>query len=353
MEQGPSSFVRTRVEGRAGRITLTRPQALNALDHGMCKAIDAALLAWAEDPAVSLVIIDAEGERAFCAGGDVRSIVELARAGDVAPGRAFFRDEYAMNRRLAGYAKPIVALMQGFVMGGGIGLGGHVSHRVVDDATQFAMPETAIGFVPDVGVSLLLARAPQRIGIWMALTSLRLGASDAVAVGLADHLLAREHWPGLIADLCASGDPGIIAARARATVPGPIMARGAEIASLFAGSDLAVIGARLEAADSDFTREALAAMAKNSPLAQATALALVDGHDPADSIETALKREFRVAFRSCAPEPSDFHEGVRAQLIDKDRQPRWDPPTLDGVWPALIDDHLRLRGEMPARLAAL
>ncbi|MBK5926672.1 enoyl-CoA hydratase/isomerase family protein, partial [Rhodobaculum claviforme] len=162
--------VAIRTEGRAGRITLTRPRALNALGHGMVTRIDAALRAWASDPAVAVVILDAEGDRAFCAGGDIAEMHATGSRGDYGPARAFWRDEYRMNARLGAYPKPVVSLMQGFVMGGGVGLGCHVSHRVVGDSTRVAMPECGIGLVPDVGGSALLARAPLGLGRYLGLT---------------------------------------------------------------------------------------------------------------------------------------------------------------------------------------
>ena len=164
-----------RIEGRAGRITFTRPQALNALSHPMALAIEAALDAWRDDPAVALVLIDAEGERAFCAGGDIAQMHAAGVAGDYAGPRAFWRDEYRMNAKIADYPMPVVALMQGFVMGGGVGVGCNASHRVVGATAQVAMPESGIGLVPDVGGSLLLARAPGHAGVYLALTAARMG----------------------------------------------------------------------------------------------------------------------------------------------------------------------------------
>ncbi|MBN9023866.1 MAG: enoyl-CoA hydratase/isomerase family protein, partial [Rhizobiales bacterium] len=220
--------VLTRIEGRAGRITLARPEALNALDHAMTRAIASAMEAFAADDAVGIVIIDAAGDRAFCAGGDVRRIWHASRAGDPALGRLFWRDEYRLNARLAAFPKPVVSLMQGFVMGGGVGLGCHLSHRILDPVAEVAMPEAAIGFLPDVGGSLLLARAPDRIGIWMGLTALRLGAADAVHAGFADRVVPRAAWPDLIAGLGATADPALIDAAAVELAPGPVAARGAE-----------------------------------------------------------------------------------------------------------------------------
>ena len=228
---------------------------------------------------------------------------------------------YRLNARLAAFPKPVVSLMQGFVMGGGVGLGCHVSHRVLDVSAQVAMPESAIGFLPDVGGSLLLARAPDRIGIWMALTAMRLGAADALHAGFADHVVPRAAWPDLIAGLCARADPALIAAAAVTMPAGPVAALGAEIAAVFAGSDLAAIVARLAAHPAPWAAEALAAIWRNSPLSMASALALVAGHGPETSLPKALRREYRFTWRSAEDGVTDFQEGVRAQLVDKDRTP--------------------------------
>ena len=175
-----------RTAGRAGRITFTRPKALNALTHAMARAIHDALDGWRDDPAVALVIIDAEGDRAFCAGGDIAAVYHAGRAGDHQVGRDFFRDEYRMNAAIADFPKPIVAFMQGFVMGGGVGVGGHASHRIVGDTTRIAMPESGIGLIPDVGGTWLLGRAPGRIGEYLAMTGGRMTAGDAIHAGFAD-----------------------------------------------------------------------------------------------------------------------------------------------------------------------
>src|SRR6056297_2638543 len=184
-----SDEIHIRREGRAGRITLTRPKAMNALSYDMCLAIEDALDNWATDDSVDLLMIDAEGDRAFCAGGDIQKLYQTGRAGDFAYGRRFWRDEYRMNARLAEYPKPVVSLMQGFTMGGGVGVGCHDSHRVVGASTRIAMPECGIGLIPDVGGTRLLANAPGRLGEFIGLTGHRLGPGDAIVAGFADHYL--------------------------------------------------------------------------------------------------------------------------------------------------------------------
>ena len=178
--------IEIRVEGHAGRITLTRPNSLNALSYDMCRAIDAALAEWQADDAVRLVVIDAEGDKAFCAGGDIQDLYATGRAGDFTYGRQFWADEYRLNARIAEYPKPYIAFMQGFTMGGGVGISCHGSHRIVCETSQIAMPECGIGLVPDVGGSLILARAQGRIGDYLATTAARMGADDAIFAGFAD-----------------------------------------------------------------------------------------------------------------------------------------------------------------------
>ncbi len=314
--------IHCRIEGRAGRITFTRPQALNALSHDMARAIAAALAAWRDDPAVALVLIDAEGERAFCAGGDIAYMHEVGTAGDYEGPRRFWRDEYRMNATIAEYPKPIVALMQGFVMGGGVGVGCNASIRVVGDSTRVAMPECGIGLVPDVGGSLMLARAPGRAGEYLALTAARMGPADAIFAGFADHFLPEADWDALRARLVETGDAGLVAGAARPAPASPLAAEAEAIDRLFAGPDLAAIHAALLAAQGDVAAAALKAVNRNSPLSMACALEMIRNlRAPGTGIRDALAQEYRFTHRAI-PE-ADFLEGVRAQIIDKDRTPRW------------------------------
>lgn len=320
------SDILIRTEGRAGRIILTRPKALNALNYDMCMAIDKALIDWADDPAVALVVIDAEGERAFCAGGDIAEMYATGTKGDYGYGRRFWRDEYRMNARIAGYGKPVVSFLHGFVMGGGVGIGCHGSHRVVGDTSRIAMPECGIGLIPDVGGTLILARAPGRLGHYVGLTGAQIGAGDAIHTGFADHYLPEAGWPALIADLCASGDAGLVAARAMAAPESPLAAAQADIDAVFgAGTggpvDVVALLSALEGREEGWATAAHKAIGRNSPLSMACTDALIRALGPGDGIREALAQEFRFTFRSM--EHGDFLEGVRAQIIDKDRNPRW------------------------------
>ncbi len=302
-----------RKSGRAGRITFTRPKALNALTHEMAKAIHATLDDWRDDPDVKLVIIDAEGERAFCSGGDIAAVYRAGLEGDHQEGRSFFHDEYRMNAAIADYPKPIVAFMQGFVMGGGVGVGGHAGHRVVGDTTQIAMPEAGIGLIPDVGGTWLLARAPGRIGEYLALTGARMGAGDAIHAGFADSYLPESEWPAVIADLEETGD----ATRIVGVTPPPAPLATRDL-SAFGGRDVAQIRAALEQAGDE---ETLKVLRRNSPLSMAAGLALVRAARGDRRIQDSLSREYRFTYRATAQ--TDFLEGVRAQLIDRDRNPNW------------------------------
>lgn len=326
--------VRIRIAGRAGRITLTRPQALNALTWDMCRRIDAALAGWAADPDVALVVIDAEGDRAFCAGGDLAEMHATGSRGDYDYGRRFWRDEYRMNARLAEYPKPVVALMQGYTMGGGVGLGCHAGLRVVGASSRIAMPECGIGLVPDVGGSWLLARAPLGLGRYLGLTGARMGPGCAILAGFADHFLPEADWPAVIAALEASGDAGLVAAAARPAPESPLGRDAPAIGWAFAAPDPAGIAARREGLSADWAAAARKSMARSSPLAMACTLEMLTRQPAGTRVRDALADEFRFTWRSM-PE-GDFIEGIRALIIDKDNAPRWRHAAPDAVTPAEV-----------------
>lgn len=311
-----------RIEGRAARITIDRPKALNAITHEICQRVHAALPGWADDPTVDLVLIDAVGDKAFCAGGDLQVMYEFGLRGDDTPARAFWRDEYAMNAALASFAKPVVAFLQGYTMGGGVGLGCHASHRIVGDSSRIAMPECSIGLVPDVGGSLLLANAPGHLGEYLALTSTRMGPGDAIHAGFADHYLPEGAWDALKANLVETGNVAAID-RGRRPAPASPMAEAAqEIDTLFAGPSLGAIIDSLAKSDTEFAKDSQSRLSRNAPLAMAVALAIVRANRaPGTTVADALTREFRYTARSVAQ--GDFLEGIRATIIDKDRSPRW------------------------------
>jgi len=321
--------IQIRIEGRAGRITLARPQALNALSLGMVHAIDAALIDWAEDDRVALLIIDAEGDRAFCAGGDIAQMHATGMAGDHAYGRRYWADEYRMNARLFHFPKPVVALMQGFVMGGGVGVGCHASHRVVCETSKIALPECGIGLVPDVGSTLLLARAPGRLGEYLGTTGARMGPGCALHAEFADYFVPQADWPGLIATLCGSGDWEAVDRATRAAPESALQTDQPEIDRLFAGDTLRDILNMLKFNDSEVAKRALSLMVRGSPLSVACTVDLIHRARLRGTIESALEQEYRFTFR--AMEQGDFLEGIRAAIIDKDKAPRWRHGSLDAV----------------------
>ena len=316
-----------RQQGRAGRITLNRPHALNALTYDMIRAIETALDAWRDDDAVRLILVDAVGDRAVCAGGDIADLYRSGMAGDFAYGQQFWRDEYRMNAKLAEYPKPVVSFLQGFTMGGGVGVGCHASHRIVGDTSQIAMPECGIGLVPDVGGSLLLARAPGHLGEYLGLTAARMGPGDAILVGFADRYLPETGWEPLKSRLCDTGGPDVLT-----TVPAPHAAlsdRQPLIDRHFAGATLHDITASLSASNDPFAVETLRKLGRNAPLSMACAVETLHRlRTGTPTIRDALALEYR--FTARAMEHGDFLEGIRAAIIDKDRTPHW-RHTLDGV----------------------
>lgn len=334
--------ISTRKEGRAGRITLTRPDAMNALSHKMCLAIDDALIAWRDDGDVDLIIIDAEGDRAFCAGGDIREIYDIGISGDPTGAQEFWRDEYRMNARLFDYPKPIVSFMQGFTMGGGVGVGCHGSHRIMARSSRMAMPECGIGLVPDVGGSLILCHAPGRLGEYIGMTGARLAPGDAIHVGFADYVIRQTEWPALKEDLVRTGDPSHISEAAIPAIPGNIAAMQPMIDAHFAGESLSEIVASLRADDSVFAQNTLELISRNSPLSMACTLDIIHRQAATYDVRASLELEYRYVYR--AIEQSDLMEGIRAAVIDKDRNPRWSH-SIDDLPKAAVDQMLAPLGD--------
>lgn len=327
--------INIRKTGRAGRITLNRPEALNALSYEMALAIEAALDEWAIDPSVELVVIDAAGDKAFCAGGDIQEMYDTAKAGNFEYGRKFWRDEYRMNAKLFNFPKPYVALMQGFTMGGGVGISCHGSHRIVCENSQIAMPECGIGLVPDVGGSLLLARAPGHLGEYLGCTAVRMDAGNAIYAGFADYYIPRAAWPALIEAL----EGGNLEAIDKAALPAPeasLKAAQSEIDRSFNGRTVADI--IRGSTGSDWAKKTEKSLRRNCPLSVECTLELIRRVRGVDTIEGALGLEYRFTYRSASD--GDFVEGIRAAIIDKDRNPQWHPATLEAVTPLNISKML-------------
>ncbi|MCX8999590.1 enoyl-CoA hydratase/isomerase family protein [Rhizobiaceae bacterium BDR2-2] len=321
--------------GSAGLVRLNRPKALNSLNLTMIRRMRALLETYAADGGVSSVIVSGEGERAFCAGGDIRAMYESGRA-DGREATDFWREEFRLNHFIAHYPKPYAAIMDGIVMGGGAGISVHGSHRIVTERTRLAMPETGIGYFPDIGASWFLPRLAGRIGFWMGLTGHEIGAADAVHAGLADYcvpsatlLLITEALAALPAGASAS-DVGSVIERFAVTPPsGPLAASRALIDRIFALETVEEIVAALTQDGSDFARETLGHLSKRSPLSMKLSLRLLRLGERSDSLAECLEREF-AACTGMLSNP-DFYEGVRAAVIDKDRNPKWRPASLSDV----------------------
>jgi enoyl-CoA hydratase len=322
--------------GAAGVVTLNRPAALNAVTHGMVLALRARLEAWRDDPAVTRVVVTAAGGRAFSAGGDLRALYDLGRAGRYEEACDFWRDEYALNAAIKHYPKPYVALIDGIVMGGGVGVSVHGSHRVAGDRFQFAMPEVGIGFFPDVGATWFLPRLPGELGAYCALTAERLRADDAVAAGVATHRVRSERLADLVEGLCGSVPvDALLAAFAEPPGEGPVTQQRAAIDRLFAADTVEEILGRLDAGDA--AAQALAATIRGkAPLSLKIALAQMR-RGPHWSFDDCMRAEFRIVARIVRG--VDFYEGVRAVIVDKDNAPRWRPPRLDAVTDAEVERH--------------
>ena len=316
------SDISIRIERRAGRITLQRPKALNAMTYDMCLAIERAFDDWRDDDAVDVVVLDAEGDKAFCAGGDIAALYETGTKGDYDYGRTFWADEYRLNSKIFGYPKPVVSFLQGFTMGGGVGIGCHGSHRVVGESSQIAMPECSIGLVPDVGGSLMLALAPGRLGEYLGTTGTRMGPADAILAGFADMFIPQARWPDLVAALETDADTGILQREAAPPPGGTLAASRETIDRLFTGETLGDILTDLRNDGGAFAQECLDRMGRNCPLSMACAVEMTHRlRGETLGIERALDLEYRFTYRSM--DQGDFLEGIRAQIIDKDRNPQW------------------------------
>jgi enoyl-CoA hydratase len=348
-----------RIEGGAGRLTLNRPRALNALTADMCEEFCKALLDWRTNEAVSLVLIDSAGDRAFCAGGDIRRVAESG-AGDGVEAARFFRSEYRMNELLFRYPKPVVAVMDGITMGGGVGISMPTRYRIATERTVWAMPEGDIGLFPDVGGGWYLSRLPGQTGVWLALTGARLNAADCCALGIATHFVPSEHVEELKSQLCSAHpgggrDPGQVitevcgkgAAAARATSGEPPASlvldpglrrdgRSEAINRLFAFDTVEEILAAIWADGSDWAAAQAEILARKCPTTLKVALRLIREGAHCASFAEEMTFEYRLAVRMTRRH--DFIDGVRAVLVEKDNAPRWDPPALEGVTEAMLDE---------------
>ena len=319
-----------RVEGRVGRLSLNRPEVLHALDIGMCRAMIQSLLAWREDPGVAAVMIDHAGARGFCAGGDVRAAAQSG-AGDGLAARDFFFTEYRLNALLHGYPKPVIAFMDGVVMGGGVGIARPARYRIATERTVWAMPEGAIGLFPDVGAGWHLSRLAGAMGRWLALTGARLRAADCLLLGMAtDHVnsVDLETLKGEIVAAPDSIEEALTRYEADAGEP-PVAQVRDRIDRLFGKRGLDAVFAALEGDGSDWAQAQLKVLNAHSPSTLRVAFRQLRRAARMQRFEDEMVMEYRIAVRLC--QSHDFIEGVRAVLVDKDNAPRWNPPTLGEV----------------------
>jgi enoyl-CoA hydratase len=333
---GPDIICETR--DAAGFVVLNRPKALNALNLGMVRALAEALDDWEDDPRIARIVVTGAGGKAFCAGGDIRALHDLGRAGRFGAMLDFWREEYILNHRIKHYPKPYVSLIDGIVMGGGVGVSLHGTHRIAGDRYLLAMPEVGIGFFPDVGATYALPRLPDAGGVHLALTGDRIGAADALALGLATHAVPSARMAELADALTGRGAlEDILGGFAVALPPGRSAAETATIRDSFGAPSLAEVLARLRAraqAGDAFAEKLLSTIETKSPTSLSIAFEQMRRGRDLDFAE-AMRTEFRIVSR--IPHGHDFYEGVRAVVIDKDQAPRWRPASLDEVTPGMIE----------------
>jgi enoyl-CoA hydratase len=333
--------------GALRRLTLNRPKALNALTLDMARTMTAHLRTWSRDEAVGAVLIDGAGERGLCAGGDLRALYDAAKLKDSLP-QEFWATEYRLDVLIAHYPKPVVVIMDGTVMGGGVGLSAHAGHRVVTERSSIAMPEVGIGYFPDVGASFLLARSPGQVGTHLALAGERIGGADAIYCGLADVALpaaSLADLPSRLADCRAVQDASAVLKEMSAPLaPGKLPAMREWIDGCYGVESVEEIFARLSASKADGARSALATLQKMSPTSLKITLRNIRAAVSFNKVEESFQQDYRISL-ACIGE-HDFIEGIRATIVDKDRNPLWRPAKVEDVTPAIVDRHFRSVGAL-------
>jgi enoyl-CoA hydratase len=329
-----SDEILTNVDGGVGFLTLNRPKAINSLTHSMVSELHKTLIAWEHDDAVQAVVLSGAGERGLCAGGDIVAIYHSARA-DGVEAREFWYDEYLLNGYIGRYPKPYVAVMDGIVMGGGVGVSAHGTVRVVTDTTKMAMPEVGIGFIPDVGGTYLLARAPGLLGLHAALSGAPFGGADAIAMGFADHYVPHDRLDDFKRAIVDDGIDAALAAHAIEPPASQLLAQRDWIDACYAGETVTDILAALRGHDAGPANDAANLIAARSPISLSVALEAVRRAAKIDTLEDVLRQEYRTAYGSLRSH--DLVEGIRAQVIDKDRNPKWSPASLAAVTPADVE----------------
>jgi enoyl-CoA hydratase len=332
-----------------GRITLNRPKAINALNHTMVQAMAEALLEWSTDDTIRAVVVAGAGERGLCAGGDIVAIYHDAKDGGTGT-QDFWRDEYVLNAAIGRYSKPYVVIMDGIVMGGGIGISAHGNVRIVTERSSLAMPEVGIGFVPDVGGTYLLSRAPGELGTHIALTTGRMKAGDAIALGFADHFVPSETLDKFGAALESGSVDDALAEYARPAPESDLLAQQSWIDAAYSADTVEEIVERLRASDVPEAQATAETILGKSPAALKATLRSLRHARQLGSLEEVLDEEYRVSLASL--KSHDLVEGIRAQVVDKDRNPAWSPATLADVTAADVDAYFQPLGDLELGLAA-
>ncbi|MEE6137319.1 enoyl-CoA hydratase/isomerase family protein [Mycobacterium sp. 050128] len=329
-----SDEILARVDNGVGLITLNRPKAINSLNQTMVDVLSPLLARWEHDDAVRAVVLSGAGERGLCAGGDVVAVYHSARKDGVEV-RKFWRDEYLLNGQIGRFAKPYVSLMDGIVMGGGVGVSAHGSVRVVTETSKVAMPEVGIGFIPDVGGAFLLSRAPGALGLYAALTGAPFSGADAIALGFADHYVPHDRLEALRQAIVDDSIESALAAHAVEPPPSDLVAQRYWIDECFAGDTVEDIIAALRRHDAGPARDAADLIGTRSPIAVSVTLEAVRRAAKTETLEDVLVQDYRVS--SASARSHDLVEGIRAQIIDKDRNPKWSPPNFAAVSAADIE----------------
>lgn len=334
--------VLTEKRGGVGLITLNRPAALNALTHEMCLDMHRQLLRWADDKDIHAVCVVGAGDRAFCAGGDIRALYDSGQQG-TPYAKQFYADEYQLNRYIKRYSKPYIAFVDGITMGGGVGISVHGSHRIAGDDILFSMPETGIGLFPDVGGSYFLPRLPGEIGMYLALTGARLKTADTIYCGIATHYIPSGRHHAVLQDLQSEKDvDAVINSYARKVEAPPLAEHRKKIDSIFSGKSVEDIIKRLEADKSEWAENTAKTILSKSPTSlKITYRQIRDGRTL--NIEDCMVMEYRLARR--VMEGHDFYEGVRATVIDKDKKPKWKPWRLEDVIPGQVNRYFLPLGD--------
>jgi len=336
-----------RQHGALRRLTLNRPKALNALTLGMSETMTRYLQTWADDPAVGAILIDGSGDRAFCAGGDLRALYDGAKAGNSVPAQ-FWSTEYKLDVLIARYPKPVMVIMDGLVMGGGVGLSAYAGHRVVTERSAVALPEVGIGYFPDIGASYLLARAPDHFGYYLALTGSRIGPADAIECGLADIHIPVAKLSALPAALAECRTDADVRKRlgelAEPPTPGRLPATQQWINHCYSAAQVEEIFERLRGAHLPDADAARTTMQKASPTSLKITLRNVREAASFKRVEECFQQDYRISLACIAGH--DFIEGIRAAIVDKDRNPAWRPDSLEAVTPEIVDRHFESIGAL-------